>query len=84
MGRLSDFQSSKEEKVSEKDLREKFDEYKDMNKDQLSKQLFSEVAKQKAEGKFDFQQLSSMVENLKGMLPEQDYQNIKRILESLR
>ena len=84
MGRLSDFQSSKEEKVSEKDLREKFDEYKDMNKDQLSKQLFSEVAKQKAEGKFDFQQLSSMVENLKGMLPEKDYQNIKRILESLR
>lgn len=88
MAKLSEFEFNnnrqKEEKVTEQDLREKFDEYKDMSKDQLNSQLFSEVARQKAQGTFDYNKLSDMVESLRGALPEQDYNNIKRILESLR
>ena len=88
MGKLSEFEyhenNSKNEKVTEEDLREKFDTYKDMNKQQLNSELFSEVARQKAQGTFDFQKLSSMVENLRGAISEQDYNNIKRILESLK
>ena len=86
MARLSEFDFNKNKKntVTEKELRDKFDEYKDMNKEQLNSQLFSEVARQKSQGTFDYDKLSSMVESLRGALPEQDYNNIKRILESLR
>lgn len=84
MGKLSSFEFNKDEKVSEKDLKEKFDQYSGMNKQQLNQQLFEEVARQKKEGKFDFAALSGMVENLKGMVSQQDYENIKRILESLK
>lgn len=86
MGKLSDFQFNnfKQESIKEEDLRQKFDQYKDMSKQELNSQLFSEVARQKAEGSFDYEKLSGMVENLKGALPEQDYNNIKRILESLK
>ena len=87
MGKISDFEfynNYKDEKVNEQDLKNKFDQYKDMSKDQLNSELFSEVARQKAEGCFDYQKLSLMVDNLKGILPDQDYNNIKRILESLR
>lgn len=88
MGRLSDFEinnkNNQSKKVSEQDLRDKFDYYKNMNQQQLNSELFSEVARQKANGTFDFNKLSQMVESLRGSLPEQDYNNIKRILESLR
>ena len=70
--------------IMQKDLKEKFDQYSGMNKQQLNQQLFEEVARQKKEGKFDFAALSGMVENLKGMVSQQDYENIKRILESLK
>ena len=88
MARLSefDFNSKKnnEKRVTEEDIREKFYAYKDMSKQELNSQLFSEVARQKANGTFDYNKLTQMVESLKGSLPEQDYNNIKRILESLR
>ena len=86
MAKLSqfDFNGKDKENVSEKDIRRKFDEYKDMNKQQLNSQLFSEVARQKAAGTFDYDKLAEMVEGLRGSLPEQDYNNIKRILESLK
>lgn len=88
MGRLSEFefknQNRKEERVNEKDLRNRFDTYKDMSKEELNSQLFSEVARQKASGSFDYEKLSTMVESLRGAISEQDYNNIKRILESLK
>lgn len=86
MAKLSEFEFNNKNNtnVSEEELRNKFDEYKDMSKEQLNSQLFSEVARQKAEGSFDYNKLAEMVENLRGALPEQDYNNIKRILESLK
>lgn len=83
--KLSEFEFKNEnQKVTEEDLKNKFDQYKDMSKDELNSQLFSEVARQKAQGSFDYQKLASMVENLRGALPENDFNNIKRILESLK
>ena len=88
MGKLAEFDFNKENKntknVTEEELRNKFDEYKDMSKEELNSQLFSEVARQKAMGTFDYDKLASLVESLKGSLPEQDFYNIIRILESLR
>lgn len=86
--RLSDFNNNKtekvEENVTEKDIMDKYNQYKDLSSDQLSQELFKEVARQKANGTFDYQRLESMLDSIKGSLSEENYQNMKRILESLR
>lgn len=90
MSKLSDFKSytqnndNKKKSFSEDDLKQKYDTYKDMSKEELNSQLLKEVARQKSQGTFDYNTLSSMVEGLKGSLPENDFNNIKRILESLK
>ena len=50
----------------------------------LNNKLFEEVARQKQNGTFDYDALSKMIETLRGSLPENDYNNLKRILESLK
>lgn len=88
MGRLSQFQPAPEgqrnNQTQEQQLREKYETYKNMNQSQLQSSLFQEVARQKASGTFDFNALSNMVESMRGSLSENEYNNIKRILESLR
>lgn len=89
MGKLSQFdytkrQDKRAETVSEEDIAKKYNSLKDMPKDQLERQLFDEVAKQKREGTFDYEQLESLVKELKSGLSEQDYQNVKRMLSLLK
>ena len=89
MGKLSQFdytkrQDKRAETVSEEDIAKKYNSLKDMPKDQLERQLFDEVAKQKREGTFDYEQLESLIEGLKSGLSEQDYQNVKRMLSLLK
>ena len=88
MAKFSQFNQSRSEKeakgVSEDDVRKTFNAYKDMSQDQLNQTLLQEVARQKQSGTFDYKGLESMVNSLRGMLPEQDYQNIKRLLESIK
>lgn len=89
MGKLSQFdytkrQDKRAETVSEEDIAKKYNSLKDMPKDQLERKLFDEVAKQKREGTFDYEQLESLVEGLKSGLSEQDYQNVKRMLSLLK
>ena len=55
-----------------------------MSKEQLNNELLKEVKKQKENGSFDFNALSNMVENLRGILPASEYENIRRILENLK
>ena len=84
MSRLSEFKSSNSEKVTQANIQEKYNEFKDMSKDQLNERLFTEVARQKREGSFDYASLERMVESLRGSLSESEFQNIKRLLESLK
>ena len=94
MGRLSDFKpnensqkddvKSKKESITEKDVMDKYNQYKDMSSSQLNNELFKEVAKQKQAGTFDYARLEGMLESLRGSLTEENYQNMKRILETLR
>ena len=95
MGNLSDFKNFTKEQtgsnlnynkksVSEEDLRKKYNQYKDMDNSQLSNELIKEVGRQKMAGTFDYDRLESMVEGLRGSLPEENYRNIKRILEGLK
>ena len=89
MGKLSDFNNKsfsngKNERVTEENLQKKYDYYKNMNSADLNSELLKEVGKQKMAGTFDYQKLESMVESLKGSLPEENYNNIKKILEGLK
>lgn len=91
MGRLSDFKSNGQEKkeqtkqnVTEKDVMDRYNMYKDMSSSQLNGELFKEVARQKQAGTFDYARLEGMLESLRGSLTEENYQNMKRILESLK
>ncbi|MBQ8444100.1 MAG: hypothetical protein IJX25_01960 [Clostridia bacterium] len=85
MAKFSQFKSSTPNgNVSEEQIRDKYNEYKDMSKQQLNQTLLSEVAKQKANGTFDYSQLESMVNSLQGVLPAKDYENIRSMLESLK
>ena len=81
--KLSNFEQ-KNNKTNEEILKEKYDEYSQMNQEELSNKLFSEVASQKQKGTFDYNKLVQMVESLRGSIPEENYNNIKRILENLK
>ena len=93
MAKLSQFsfnnsnQSSKETKsqsFTQTEIQDKFNTYKDMSKEELNAQLFKEVARQKHAGTFDYEGLERMVESLRGSLAPNEYENIKRLLESLK
>ena len=85
MAKFSEFKSrAKSQTVDESQIKQKYDEFKNMSQDQLNQTLLNEVAKQKRNGNFDYQALSSMIDSLQGVLPASDFQNIKRLLESLR
>lgn len=87
--KLSDFSRNENVKepqknITDKDIMDKYNQYKDLSSDQLSQELFREVSKQKANGTFNYNQLENMLESLKGSLSEENYQNMRRILESLK
>lgn len=96
MSKLSDFKNNnnlkeernskeiKDEPVDEKKLKEKYDEYKDMSQKDLSDELFKEVSRQKSKGTFNYNALNAMIENLRPSLSKEQYQNMKRILDSLK
>ncbi len=87
MAKLSQFknQENKTQKMaSQQDFQEKYNQYKDMSQQELNSTLFAEVARQKQNGTFDYNALANMVETLKFSLPPQDYNNLKRLLESLK
>lgn len=86
MGKISQFHNdeNKNENISEKTLQERYDKYKNMDASQLSNELISEVGRQKMEGSFDYKKLENAVESLRGNLSEENYKNIKKILEGLK
>lgn len=90
MAKLSDFNKQFDTKtqtsnnVEENDIVKEYNKIKDLSQQEINAKLFDEVAKQKRDGTFDYQKLEQMVENLKGGLSEQDYKNVKRMLELLR
>ena len=90
MAKLSDFNKQLDTKtqtsnnVEENDIVKEYNKIKDLSQQEINAKLFDEVAKQKRDGTFDYQKLEQMVENLKGGLSEQDYKNVKRMLERLK
>jgi len=84
--KLSEFkaQNAKNSSVDNDDIMKKYNELKDLPSDQLSKMLLEEVARQKREGVFNYEELNSMVESMRAMMPSETYENMKRILGTFR
>ena len=86
---LSDFSKvelnkNKENTTTGKIVHEQYDKIKNLSQSEASSMLMNEVFRQKQNGTFDFEGLSRQVESLKGYLPEKDYQNLQRMLASLK
>jgi len=76
--------SKKNENFEKKDIKETYEELKDLNSDELSQKLFEEVKKQKEEGVFDYEGLSANLELMKAFLPKNTYENMKNMLEKIK
>lgn len=62
---------------------EMLNKYKNMDKNQLLSQLYSEVNRQKANGTFDPKKLEQAVDKMGSYLSPQQRQNIKSMIKSL-
>ena len=68
----------------EENVKKKINQYSKLNEGELMKELQKEVQKQKAEGKFDVNKISSQIENIMPMLDEKQKNNLERILKNLK
>lgn len=80
----SEQKNHREEKVTEKDIREKYEELKGLEGDELTAKLYEEVKSQKEQGVFDYDSLVENVERLKNFIPQTTYQNMKSLLEKIK
>lgn len=76
--------NDKNDENMKQNLQNKFNEFSQMSQDDLTQELFKEVAKQKNNGTFDYQKLEQTLNILRPTLGEENYQNMKRMLENLR
>ena len=67
-----------------KTIDEAYDELKDCSSQELMERLTKEIQGQKLSGTFDYNALMASIEQLKTYLPTQTYENMIRIIESLR
>ena len=75
---------AKKQKDEEKQIEDEFNELKNCSSDQLMEKLAQEVKKQKLNGQFDYEALKNSIEQIKIYLPTQTYENMLRIIESLK
>ncbi len=67
-----------------KNMKKSYDDLKDLGSDELLERFKREVQQQKEDGTFDVNLLINSIDKIKMYLPEQTYENIKRIIESIR
>lgn len=75
---------NKTKNVTEEEIYQKYNQYKDLSQNELNSELLKEVTRQKANGTFDYKKLENMLESIKDMIGFENYQNMKKILESLK
>lgn len=80
----TDEKRTKKQKDEEKQIENEFNELKNCSSDQLMEKLAQEVKKQKLNGQFDYEALKNSIEQIKIYLPTQTYENMLRIIESLK
>ena len=91
--KLSEFAAQKDDKkiktekipsIDENDLNKKYEEIKDLPQDELYKMLQDEILRQKRAGEFDYMALKNMVKQIKTFLPQDTYENIIKMVESVK
>ncbi len=65
-------------------MKKSYEDLKDLGSDELMERFRKEVQQQKENGTFDVNLLVNSIDKIKMYLPEQTYENIKRIIESIR
>ena len=78
--KLSEMEDVKE---SKKIVEDEAKRLQNMSQDELMVQFLNEVNKQKKDGTFDIVGLKSTIESMKNFLPQQSYENIMKIVNSL-
>lgn len=83
---FADFEYKNEHKSqkSEQDIKSRYNELKDLDRGSLQAKLNEEVAAQKANGTFNYELLQSSLESMRAFLPPENYQNLQRLLESIK
>lgn len=74
----------KKDKLNNDDVKKKINNYSKLSEGDLMKELYKEVAKQKAGGEFNPSKLASQFENLKPMLNQKQSANLEKILKNLK
>ncbi len=84
--KLSEMKKSeqKTENSQKKTIQENFDAIKDYSADELMKKLAQEIQGQKDNGTFDYEVLIGTIDKIKTYLPKQTYENMIRIIDSLK
>ena len=92
MASLSDFAKdfkpkdkvvANEEKIKE-DIKDKYEQYKDFNEDQLLSELYKQIELQKLRGEFDYDALKTNVEFMSNYLNDEQKQKLFKLLEHLK
>ena len=77
---------NKQEKTTQKKktVNEAYEELKGLSSEELMERLSNEIKGQNLNGTFDYQTLRASVEKIREYLPSQTYENMIRIIESLK
>jgi hypothetical protein len=70
--------------LGQEELKKKIKNYSKLSQSDLMRELQNEITKQKANGSFDINNLSSQLSNVKSMLDEKQRANLERILKNLK
>lgn len=77
-------QQTKIDDEKHNNLNKSYDELKDLSSDELFDRLAKEIQKQKTNGTFDYDGLKKSIDSIKIYLPNQTYENMLRIIKSLK
>ncbi len=86
---FSNFTKQKISKTSEninneEGIKDKYQKYSNMDSGQLMNELLSTVNNQKKDGTFDFDSLSNTLDSIKTSMPQETYENVKRLLNQIK
>ncbi|MBO4412905.1 MAG: hypothetical protein J5779_02715 [Clostridia bacterium] len=70
--------------IDEKYIRNKVNEYSQMDEQQMMSKLFQEVQKSKQNGSFNYNDLSTKLNSVKGYLTDEQIQKLEKLLEKIR
>lgn len=75
---------SKTSNANEEELTKLYNDMKDMSEDDLMKRLADNIKEQKKRGDFDYDGLLNTLYSFKGLIPEENFDRMIRIIDELQ